>query len=82
MHEFHSPGLKHNRRDRCGHGILPLMPELHERLAERVRDWRAAAYPSDRPAIVEVLELPARSKRIAVKITDMLGEELLLTAKD
>ena len=25
------------------------MPELHERLAERVRDWRAAGYPSDRP---------------------------------
>lgn len=27
------------------------------------------------------LELPARSKRVAVKITDMLGEELLLTAE-
>ena len=27
------------------------------------------------------LELPARSKRVAVKITDMLGEELLLTVE-
>ena len=27
------------------------------------------------------LELPARSKRVAAKITDMLGEELLLTAE-
>lgn len=49
MHETRSPRLKRNRRDRRGHGILPLMPELHERLAERVRDWRAAGYPSDRP---------------------------------
>lgn len=32
------------------------MPELHERLAERVRDWRVAGYPADCPAIAEILE--------------------------
>lgn len=42
--------------DAPARGILRLMPELHERLAERVRDWRAAGYPSDRPAIAEILE--------------------------
>lgn len=32
------------------------MPEVHEELADRVSAWRAAGYPSDYPAVAEILE--------------------------
>ena len=34
-----------------------VMPHLHELLAERVKDWRSAGYPSDAyPCVGEILE--------------------------
>jgi len=78
------------------------MPNLFERLAERVAKWRADSYASeDYPAIAEILEwageteegelrflrrpqvralaAPKGKTTVAVKITDMLGEEVLVT---
>lgn len=50
----------------------------------KVFEVALADVPERKDALVSgryELELPARSKRVAVKITDMLGEELLLTAE-
>lgn len=57
-------------------GWQRLLTQLHEALAARVRDWRAAGYRSAYPAIAEIFE-----HAIEGEITDMLGEELLVTAE-
>lgn len=64
---------------------------LHQAIQSKVNAWREAGYPSpDYPAIAEILEFATipqddvgvqlRVLRAAVKIIDMLGEEVLATA--
>jgi hypothetical protein len=67
---------------------------LYEAIQSKVTVWRDVGYPSaDYPAVAEILEntddlvqgryelpAPAGPATVAVKIIDMLGEEVLATA--
>jgi hypothetical protein len=64
---------------------------LRQVIQSKVNAWREAGYPSPNyPAVAEILEyatipmddggVQLRTLRAAVRITDMLGEEVLATA--
>lgn len=56
------------------------MIHLHEAPDAQVVAWRASGYRSAYPAIAEIFERAVEGED-GVKITDMLGEELLVTAE-